>query len=81
MSQGRGGGKDGSLNRRGHAKAAPMKTKEEVEAETNELNMNARNVLEAYKKISHLWQSKNVPLQHRVTFIEAIKVLDMKMMA
>ena len=28
-----------------------------------------------------LWTSANVPLQHQVSFIEAVKILDMKMMA
>lgn len=36
---------------------------------------------EAYQKISKLWADRNVPLQHRVAFIESVKVLDMKMMA
>lgn len=31
--------------------------------------------------MSALWEQHNVPLQHRVAYVESIKVLDMKMMA
>ena len=42
--------KDSSLTRRQKQQAAvPMKTKEEIEQETRELNGNARDVLEGYK--------------------------------
>ena len=61
--------------------AAPIRTREEIEAETNELNKNARDVLLHYQRMNQYWQQHNVPLQHRVAFIESIKVLDMKMMA
>ena len=45
------------------------------------MNSNAKDVLQAYQKISKLWEDRSVPLQHRVAFIESVKVLDMKMMA
>ena len=38
-------------------------------------------MLEAYQNISQMWAGRNVPFQHRVAFIESVKVLDMKMMA
>ena len=34
-----------------------------------------------YKKLLQAWNTADVPLQHRVAFIESVKVLDMKMMA
>lgn len=78
MSQGH---KEGSLNRKQKTNAGPAKTKEEIQTETVELNQNAREVLEAYQNISQMWAGRNVPFQHRVAFIESVKVLDMKMMA
>ena len=78
MSQGR---KEGSLNRKQKGQAVPQKTKEEIEAETAELNSNAKDVHLAYQKINKLWEDRGVPLQHRVAFIESVKVLDLKMMA
>jgi hypothetical protein len=38
-------------------------------------------VLILYKKLLQAWNTADVPLQHRVAFIESVKVLDMKMMA
>ena len=78
VSQGR---KEGSLNRKQKGPAVPSKTKDEIEAETAELNSNAKDVHLAYQKINKLWEDRGVPLQHRVAFIESVKVLDMKMMA
>lgn len=40
--------KDGSLNRKQKGQAVPSKTKEEIEAETAELNHNAKDVQQAY---------------------------------
>lgn len=75
------GRKDGSLNRKQKGQAVPSKSKEEIEAETAELNHNAKDVQQAYQKIAKMWEDRDVPLQHRVAFIESVKVLDMKMMA
>ena len=47
--------KDSSLTRRQKQPAVPSKTKEEIEQETKELNGNARDVLEGYKKLTQLW--------------------------
>lgn len=59
----------------------PIRTREEIEAETNELNQNAHDVHINYKKLAALWESNGVPNQHRTAFVESVKVLDMKMMA
>lgn len=75
------GRKDGSLNRKQKGQAVPQKTREEIEAETAELNYNAKDVYQAYQTIAKIWEDRDVPLQHRVAFIESVKVLDMKMMA
>ena len=70
-----------SLTRKTKASAVPQKTREEIELETNELNQNAKDVHQAYQQIIKIWSERDVPLQHRVAFIESIKVLDMKVMA
>ena len=59
----------------------PIRTREEIETETNELNQNARDVHINFKKLAALWDTNGVPNQHRTAFVESVKVLDMKMMA
>ena len=58
-----------------------MKPREEVEKETRDLNKSAKLVADNYCKLQELWQKDMVPMQHRIAFIESVKILDMKMMA
>lgn len=70
------------MNRKQKSNApVPPRTKQEIQAETVELNTHAKQVQDSYKQLYQMWEDRQVPFQHRVAFIESVKVLDMKMMA
>lgn len=50
------GTKDGSLNRKQKVRApVPPRTKQEIEAETIELNTHAKQVFDSYTKLKQMW--------------------------
>ena len=66
------------------APALPKRSREEIEAETQDLNACAASVLAALTELESLWfsaPSSVVPAQHRHVFLSTVKPLDMHTMA